>query len=75
MKENFIWLDNEDAENFTLTVEEMSSWLKEGPPIVDIKTQSNYCDQEFLNKVVEAKVRNLFKIFFINPTIKSLLWL
>lgn len=55
VKENFIWLDNEDAENFTLTVEEMSSWLKEGPPIVDIKTQSNYCDQEFLNKVVEAK--------------------
>ncbi|XP_072399860.1 cap-specific mRNA (nucleoside-2'-O-)-methyltransferase 1 isoform X1 [Diabrotica undecimpunctata] len=53
VKENLIWLKNEEAADYT--EEEMITWIKEGEHITDIKTQSEFCDGEILNNVVNAK--------------------
>uniref|UniRef100_A0A6P7GVC9 Cap-specific mRNA (Nucleoside-2'-O-)-methyltransferase 1-like n=1 Tax=Diabrotica virgifera virgifera TaxID=50390 RepID=A0A6P7GVC9_DIAVI len=54
IKENLIWLKNEAASDYT--EEELLTWIKEGEHVTDIKTQTEFCDEEILNNVVNAKV-------------------
>ncbi|XP_057661537.1 cap-specific mRNA (nucleoside-2'-O-)-methyltransferase 1 isoform X4 [Diorhabda carinulata] len=56
VKEELHWLINNHIVD--CTEEEMITWIKEGQPINDVKSECRFCDQEILHNVIDAK--NIF---------------